>query len=194
MLDTISWQDFFTVVGSLLTIYYVVAVLLLYSGEITNIFKQKRRSQLSLSDGDDHQDTIEHIDVLGQTKNESTVHLLYPDNVSSEELSFGSAIEDPEEIVVSENDTPVEQSLSNTITGLLAEIKVLAEVITDNSKEDLAQMFQALLERYPQLTSHQDSISQFIFNACSEQCTYAIEMSEVQSWWPGSRNHNQVNQ
>jgi hypothetical protein len=181
MLESISWSEFFGFVGLALALYYVIAGLLLYGEEIKAKLIQRRPSIIRSSSDPRQKDTNESISLIGALAPQVEQTVL-AQTVSSSEIEFreNSQLEAAEPL-----QTPVENSLATTLTGLFEDVNSVAEVITNNSKEELADMFRTLLERYPHLIGYRDSLSQFIVNTCSKYCSYSIELQEVNSWWPG---------
>jgi hypothetical protein len=180
MLESISWSYFFGFVGLALALYYAIAGLLLYGDDIKAKLTQRRSSIVESSSYPVQPDINESISLIGglAPQVEQTVQI---QTVSSSEIEFRENSQ-PEEVEPIQ--TPVENSLATTLTDLFVDVNDVAEVITNNSKEELADMFRTLLERYPHLIGYRDSLSQFIVNSCSKYCSYSIELDEVNSWWP----------
>ena len=185
MFESISWSEFFSFAGIALAIYYPVAGLLLYGEEIKAKLIRPRPSVIEALEDAAHSESIESTTLMG-----AVVHESQPEHdgesVQSSEIEFLENSNPAEEIKPEVR--AVEHSLESTLTGIFAEINALAEVVSSNSKEELAEMFKSLLERYPQLISYKDVLSQFIINSCSQYSNYPIDLDEVNTWWPVKSN------
>jgi hypothetical protein len=185
MFESISWSEFFGFVGLALAIYYPVTGLLLYGEEIKAKLIRPRPSVIKALEDAAHSESIESTTLMG-----AVVHENQPEHdgesVQSSEVEFRENSDPAEEIQPAKS--TVEQSLESTLTGILAEIKALAEVIPNNSKPELEEMFKTLLERYPQLISYKDVLSRFIIDSCQEYSAIPIALDEVYAWWPVKSN------
>jgi hypothetical protein len=181
MFESISWSEFFSFVGLALAIYYPVTGLLLYGEEIKAKLTHPRPSIIEALEDAAHSESIESATLMGAIVHESPLDQ-DGESVQSSEIEFCENSNPAEEIKPAVR--TVEQSLESTLTGIFTEINALAEVVSSNSKEELAEMFKSLLERYPQLISYKDTLSQFIINSCSQYSTYPIDLDEVNTWWP----------
>jgi hypothetical protein len=184
MLESISWSEFFGFVGLALAIYYPVASLLLYGEEIKAKISRRRLSIVEASE-DGTQEPFVSSTLMGGIVQESPREDV-GESVQSSEIKFRENSDPVEEIKPAT--TTVEQSLESTLTGILTEIKSLAEVIPNNSKPELEEMFKTLLERYPQLVSYKEVLSRFIIDSCQNYSAIPIALDEVYSWWPSKSN------
>jgi FtsZ-interacting cell division protein ZipA len=75
MFNSISWQEFLIIIAVAITGYYVITTLLLYSGEITRIFKQKESKQIDSDTHDDQSGSNETNDLMGKIKYETEVNV-----------------------------------------------------------------------------------------------------------------------
>lgn len=184
MLDSISWQEFFTTVALVAGGYYVITFLLLYSNEITYILKQKKADHSSADVKSNQLDSNESNDLMGGVRYENREHQNVPreDVASAEELQFVSGDTDEETI---RSIDLIEEQRKNKFKKALEEINALIEVVSQGSKEESIPLFKTLLANYPQLigTAYQEKASQHIFHACSEPCQFHFELSEINSWW-----------
>ena len=195
MFESISWQEFLTTIAVAVGGYYAITTLLLYSSEITNIFKQKERKQFASEANDDQNDSNESNDLMGKIKSETEVNVPREKSVSAEELQVQSSNEN-EETVTASRSNPSDTLIIGTIADVLQEIKALTEVVKDSSKEEAGSLFKSLLSRYPQLvgTHYHEAVSLFIYDCCKQQCEFDLAPEEIKSWWPEVENSSNGNQ
>jgi hypothetical protein len=187
MFNSISWQEFLAAIAVVVIGYYVITTLLLYSGEITYIFKQKESKLIDSATQDDQSGSNERndpSDLMGKIKYETEVNVPREKSVASEELQFQSSNES-EEVIVPVQSNQTDTLLIGTIADLLQEIKALAEVVSISSKEESVSFFKSLLQRFSKLrgTHYEDAVNVFIYNSCKEQCSFDLQPNEIKSWW-----------
>ena len=191
MLNSISWQEFFTTITLVAGGYYIITVLLLYSGEITNIFKQKKLNLTNTSVRENQTESNESIELMGSVRYASSQSENVPreEKVEAESLSVVAA-QEPEEPITEAVTSETDDALLKSVSTLLEEINTLTEVVAVGSKEECAELFRTLLSNYADLsrTAHEPEITAFIYNSCKEHCEFQIELNEVRSWWPNSEN------
>src|SRR5690606_25696527 len=68
LLGGISWQEFISTITLLIGGYYVITVLLLYSNEISNIFKQKKTKLTNPKVREHQTDSNESIELMGSVR------------------------------------------------------------------------------------------------------------------------------
>jgi hypothetical protein len=194
MFNSISWQDFLIVIVIAISSYYIITSLLLYSGEITRIFKQKESKQID-SDTHDQSGSNETNDLMGKIKYETEVNVPREKSVTSEELQFQSSNES-EEVIVPVQSNQTDTLLIGTIADLLQEIKALAEVVSTSSKEESVSFFKSVLQRFSKLkgTHYEDAVNVFIYNSCKEQCSFDLQPNEIKSWWITQESNSTANQ
>ena len=181
MLNSISWQEFFQTVIVAVGGYYAISILLLYSKDITQKIQAFKTRSVKTEPQSRATDLI---NLMGAIKNEQP----------SEAISSNQKVVSSAEISISENASNTaakyleDASLIGTVSDLLQEIKVIADMIAESegNKEDAASAFQALLKNYLHLsaTKYQDAIDLVIYDHCKNQCALQVEMSEIKSWWP----------
>jgi hypothetical protein len=195
MFNSISWQDFLIVIVIAISSYYIITSLLLYSGEITHIFKQKESKQIDSEAHDDQSGSNERNDLMGKIKYETEVNVPREKSVTSEELQFQSSNES-EEVIVPVQSNQTDTLLIGTIADLLQEIKALAEVVSTSSKEESVSFFKSLLQRFSKLrgTHYEDAVNVFIYNSCKEQCSFDLQPNEIKSWWITQESNLTANQ
>jgi hypothetical protein len=145
MFNSISWQDFLIVIVVAISSYYIITSLLLYSGEITHIFKQKESKQIDSTTQDDQNGSNEPNDLMGKIKYETEVNVPREKSITSEELQFQSSNES-EEIIEPTQSNQSDTLIIGTIADLLQEIKALAEVVSTSSKEESVSFFKSILQ------------------------------------------------
>lgn len=184
MFNSISWQEFLNAISIVSVAYYVISILLLYSGEIIQRFKAK---------GDNANNPVPKVkedwgNVMGGINKD--LPKKHEQTVDAQEL----LVQQPK---LNEQSTENEDSLLiGSVSDLLHEIKVLARVIKENngSKAEGASMFQSLLANYAHLstTKYQQSVSLLIHDLCRSECGFEVDLSEVNAWWP-IRNQTIIN-
>jgi len=183
MLELISWQEFLTTVALILGGYYAITTLLLYSREITNIFK-KGKLKPSLDAKTDQTDSSESNDLMGGVRYEKSRLQEVPREETTEADALDVAppldVEEPVNVIDLQ-----EEALTNDFVAIQAEVKSLAEIISLGTKEEAISLFKTLLSNYPQFigTSFQLQISQFIYDSCIETNTHQFDTQEINSWW-----------
>lgn len=186
MFESISWQQFISTTTLLIGGYYAITVLLLYSSEISNIFKQRKANLTSAKVREHQSDSNESIELMGSVRFAASQSENVPreDKVETESLSVVATREPEEPMAVAPSET--EEVLLKSISILLEEINTLKEVVAMGSKEECAELFRTLLSNYSDLSqsAHEPEITAFIHNACIAQGQFQIELSEVKSWWP----------
>jgi hypothetical protein len=195
MFNSISWQDFLIAIVVVISSYYIITTLLLYSGEITHIFKQKESKRIDSYTQDDQNGSNETNDLMGKIKYETEVNVPREKSVTSEELQFQSSNKS-EEVIVPVQTNQTDTLLIGTIADLLQEIKALAEVVSTSSKEESVSFFKSLLQRFSKLrgTHYEDAVNMFIYNSCKEQCSFDLQPNEIKSWWIEEESNSASNQ
>lgn len=197
MLESISWQEFISTIALLIGGYYTITVLLLYSKEITNIFKQKKPNLTNTNVRENQAESNESIELIGSVRYASSQSENVPreEKVEAESLSL-VAEQEPEEPITEAMTSAADDALLKSVSTLLEEINTLTEVVAVGSKEECAELFRTLLSNYADLsrTAHEPEVTAFIYNSCKEHCEFQIELNEVKSWWPHAGNTAAKNQ
>jgi len=187
MLESISWQEFISTIAFLIGGYYVITVLLLYSSEITNIFKQRKLNLTNTYELKNQTDSNESIELMGSVKygGRQSENVPREEKSETESLSVVTA-QEPEEPITEAATSEADEAMLKSVSILLEEINTLTEVVAVGSKAECAELFRTLLSNYPDLfhTTHEPEITAFIYNSCMEHCEFQIELSEVKTWWP----------
>ncbi len=197
MFESISWQEFISTIALLIGGYYIITLLLLYSSEITNIFKQKKPNLTNANVRENQLDSNESIELMGSVKygGRQSENVPREEKSETESLSVVTA-QEPEEPVTEAATSEADEAVLKSVSTLLEEINTLTEVVAVGSKAECAELFRTLLSNYPDLfhTTHEPEISAFIYNSCKEHWEFQIELSEVKTWWPQQENSAVNNQ
>ena len=187
MLESISWQEFISTIVLLIGGYYAITALLLYSNEITNIFKQKKLNLTNTRVRENQTDSNESIELMGSVKygGRQSQNVPREEKSETESLSVATA-QEPEEPITEAATSEADEAMLKSVSTLLEEINTLTEIVAVGSKDECAELFRTLLSNYPELfhTTHEPEITAFIYNSCKEHCEFQIELSEVKTWWP----------
>lgn len=191
MFESISWSDFFTAISIIVVGYYVISTLLLFSGEIVTIFKQKKLTNAFTVSKSNQNDSLEGDGFMGRARYEpdSNGEVLREEKTEAETLAIAP---DQEEDEVIDFISPEEDNLRSATQHLIDEVRELVQVISGSSKEACVPLFQTLLSRAPQLvaTSYQEAVNLAIYHSLKEQDLFQIEMDEINSWWPDPVGQN----
>jgi FtsZ-interacting cell division protein ZipA len=195
MLESISWPEFISTITLTIGGYYVITLLLLYSSEITNFFKQKKLTPSGTETKSVQNDSNESDNLMGSVRyqNLAAQNLPREETANAEDLHVALSQEDEEAISAID---VAEEHLKNDLASIQPEISSLIEVISQRSKEESISLFKTLLSNYPQFirTTYQQQLSQMIYDFCKKAGPHHFELSEINSWWtePGvTSNHNQ---
>ena len=197
MFESISWQEFISTIALLIGGYYVVTTLLLYSSEISNIFKQKKLNLTNTHERENQTDSNESVELMGSVKygGRQSENVPREEKSETESLSVVTA-QEPEEPITEAATSEADEAMLKSVSTLLEEINTLTEVVAVGSKDECAELFRTLLSNYPDLfhTTHEPEITAFIYNSCREHCEFQIELSEVKTWWPQQESTGVNNQ
>jgi len=187
MLQSISWQEFFTVISLIVGTYYVISTLLLYDREITSIFNQKKSNATEGSVTVDQSDSNESNDLMGKVKYMTTVNVPHENIVDAEDVEVKEVVkpnEVEEPITISTADSP-EKTLANAVAELLKQAKSLIKDFPPQDKEEALLVFRPLFSKFPQLieSSFQDEINIFIQNGLACNPDLQFDEDEIKSWW-----------
>lgn len=185
MLNSISWQEFLTCLIVLFGGYYFITILLLYSAEITTFFKPKPTNEHPAKSSTDIRSATS---IMGPAIQDHDAEQTSRTTVSNaQEIAFGSDDEHQDEIELARPAHKTGDLLVGTIADVIQDIKAVLNAVADagHDKDETASLFQALLERYPQLkgTAHQDAITQFICETAATRLPFELNKSEVNAWW-----------
>ncbi|MBX2968243.1 MAG: hypothetical protein KF803_02645 [Cyclobacteriaceae bacterium] len=190
MLESISWQEFFTTVAVLLSGYYAITTLLLYSKEITSIFKQRQPNHSVQKNRVNQIDSNESNSLMGMARYEQGSESIVPreEVTNVDELNVAPLLQDEEPVTVIDLR---EELLLDDFIAIQAEIKSLSEIITLGTKEEGVSLFKTLISNYPQFigTHFQPQIVQFIYESCENTNTHHFDQQEINSWWTAINDH-----
>jgi len=180
MFQSISWADFYSVVGLTVLSYYAVLGLILYRNEIVKFFKYQVHSS-SASENSEESESHQSHDLMGSARPDS-----FRESVSRE-----VSIDSDQLIVVSEEEgEPVDVILTGEARlteqqNLLDEVQMLLQAVSADHPDAAVSLFRALLDRYADLAdlTYRNHVSVIIHDGC-RQHNLDFPLQEVQSWWP----------
>jgi len=185
MFESISWQEYLLAITVLIGGYYLVTTLLLFSNEITNIFKQKRFGTSPGKTIQYQSESNDTDDLMGKVRYETheQQNVLREEKIEVDQLAFSANEVAEEPIQVFDE---LEDSRKKSIQNIKEEVDALTQIVSGNNKEEVVFLFQSLLSRYAQFigTPYQKKINQIIYNSFKVQSEFQIELSEMNSWWP----------
>ena len=139
MFESISWQEYLSVITLLIVGYYLVTTLLLFSSEITNIFKQR---QFGTTAGETIQYQSESNgtdDLMGKVRYETheQQNVLREEKVEVEQLAFSAneVAEEPIEVF-----DELEDGRKKSMQNVEEEIDALTQIVSGNNKEDVVSL------------------------------------------------------
>lgn len=184
MFQSISWQEFFTTISLIVGAYYTISVLLLYSGELTSIFNQRKSNATKDSIEGDQSESKETKDLMGKVKYITRVNVPHEKSVDAEEISVSESDAPEETINISISDSP-ETLLIKAADELRQQIKALLIDFPPDSKEEVLLAIRPLLSKFPQLagTPHQNSVSSFIHDTLCASTSIEFHPNDIKSWW-----------
>lgn len=181
MLQSISWQDFIGGLALVAVAYYIIAVLLLYSKEISATLKHKWDSS-SAANKIHHHSSGQAGSLMGAIRPDHTDGVAREVTISMEEIMVSAPRlpDDPIEI------TSITVTIEDDVTNLASELDALIGIISHNDREECLPLFQSLVSRYASLvgTEHIEPLSKLIHEKVSTSCDYKFELDEIRSWWP----------
>jgi hypothetical protein len=176
MFNSISWQQFFYTLLTVLGAYYIISFLLLYSKEVIQKFKDKSGqpdSGLPEFKGPTN-------DLMGAIKKDQPNR--HEQSIEADEINVASEAKQSPSI---EGDDAL---LVGCVSDLLQEIKILIKVIKegDGTHDDAVPMITSLLSNYEQLinTKYQTSISLFIHEQLQSEFASQADLKAIEGLWP----------
>lgn len=183
MFESISWQEYLSAITLLIGGYYVITTLLLFSSEITTIFKQGKLD-FSFHGTNSHQiDSNESSDLMGKVRYETEEqHTQREEKIEVEQLTFVSNKDEEETIEVFD---AVEDNRKRDLHNIKEEIQALSQIVSEVDKEECISLFQSLLSRYSQFygSDSQEEVNLIIYNSLKND-RFPIDTTEINSWWP----------
>lgn len=178
MLKSISWQEFFFTIATLIMLYYVCSLLFFYHQEILQVLRGKYRS----STDDKSQSPLPQPNpLIGPVRFSDETARPVRDELRTEELHL--ATQEPEEAMTVAD--PEAEKLQQDLTEMLDQIESLAQVTIQTPAIELQTLYKTLLSNYPGFagTEHQPNISRTIVETLSQH-GHNVTTEEVKSWWP----------
>ncbi len=185
MFNSISWQEFFLVIGFSAVAYYCLATLLLFRVEILSLFRGNFSKFGPAEDVSDVPDSESGI--MGNVQEEPVSPRTSLD--SAREIEVFPSNDDPE--TFSEvRQAPAAQDpamLIGSVSDLLQEIKTLVELVVEykSPKQEGISLFQTLLLRYPHLRDsiYQEPVNLYIYETAKSRFHFELELDEIRQWW-----------
>jgi hypothetical protein len=176
MFNSISWQQFFSTLLTVLGAYYIISFLLLYSKEI--IHKVKSKSDQPDSGPSELKGPA--IDLMGKIKKDLPNR--HEQSIEAQEINV--AVESKQLPSIEGEDA----LLVGSVSDLLQEIKILIKVIKEGkgTHDDAVPMITSLLSNYEQLinTKYQASISLFIHEQLQNEFAIQSDLKNIAGFWP----------
>jgi hypothetical protein len=189
MFESISWQEYLSAISLLIAGYYVITTLLLFSSEITTIFKQGKL-EFSFPKTNSHQiDSNESSSLIGKVRYETEEqHTQREEKIAVEQLTFVSNKDEEEAIEVFD---AIEDNKKKALHSIQEEIQALSQVVSEVDKEECVSLFQSLLSRYPLFyrSDSQEEINLIIHHSLLKNERFQIDTTEIKSWWPPPSSH-----
>ncbi|NOT73408.1 MAG: hypothetical protein HOP08_00670 [Cyclobacteriaceae bacterium] len=164
MLQSISWYQFFTVIGGLIVAYYFFGAIYFYSSEIKALLKGE---------------SLQRKDIIKKPSAD-------PGNLIGKTVSQSPTQEESNP----DTDEATENVLMGTVADLVEEVKSVIIKSESLQRDAISPKFRELLSRYSILvdTHYRPTISLFIADTLTDKAGYVIERAEVDTWWPKSNS------
>jgi hypothetical protein len=179
MFNSISWQQFFFTLLTVLGGYYIISFLLLYSNEVIHKIKGRH-------DQPDQPDSVPPKfkgpanDLMGAIKKDLPNR--HEQSIEADEINV---VADTKQSPSIEGEDAL---LVGSVSDLLQEIKILIKVIKegDGTHDDAVPMITSLLSNYEQLinTKYQTSISLFIHEQLQSEFASQADLKAIEGLWP----------
>ena len=181
MFNDISWTDFIIFIFLVTVAYYVVIILLFFRKEFINLLRGHGRPFRQAEFPQEKEENNSGDSIMGAVRPDAPNH----ESTPSELLEFGPHQSEDE----FEPPTAKQATLqTGSVADLAEEIKSLSQILHDNqsTREEIASLFQSLLERYPHLigTPAPASINELIVTELNVAPGLNITTGEVENWWP----------
>jgi len=186
MFTSITWGAFLAAIFLIISGYYVITSLLLYSGELKAWVTGKLKSRQSpievdpVSPSDGVMGPINRTDLTAEQRIST---------VADHDIAINADDEFPEPILTPRQGSALQADsiLVGSVADLLEEIKTLVQLIGEYKcgKAECHAFFHALFLRYPQLknTTYQDAINLYILNAAQDHFSFDVSVQDIASWW-----------
>lgn len=188
MFTSITWESFLTTISGIVSIYYAITSLLLYSGElkawVTGKVKPVPQAPQDISNPVPVPTAI-----MGDVNHSQVGAEQRTYTIADKDIAINSTdeVQEPIHIPGQDSATQLDTILVGSVADLLEEIKILVELINEykSSKPEAQEFFHALFLRYPQLlnTSYQRAINLYIVDQTTDQFSFDLTLQEVTSWW-----------
>jgi len=195
MLTSITWEIFLTTIFGIISFYYAITSLLLYSGELKDWVAGKV-TPVAQHPHDDPNSAHAPNEIMGRVNRSEIAVELRTSTLAEKDIAINSTdeLQEPIQIPRQGSATPTDSVLVGSVADLLEEIKTLVQLINEykSNKSEAQEFFHALFLRYPQLlnTSYQQAINLYIIDLTPEQFSFDLSLQEVTSWWSVTKPSN----
>lgn len=181
MLDSISWEQYLTVLALVVLLYYLISSPLLFSNELVSLLKRPSQRNVNRSSLTLNQTSSDHEDLLGTAK----IDVPHENRISSEDI-VSQAQREIEETVIAPDAPSSSGLVVGSVADILEEIKSLASGLAGCTHEEIGGMFRQLLSRHLNLvgTAYQESLNLVIVGELADKCSINLEPGEIATWWP----------
>jgi len=186
MFTSITWGVFLGAIFLIISGYYAITSLLLYSGELKAWVTGKLKSTQSpievgpVPPSDGVMGPINRADLTAEQR---------VSTVADQDIAISANDEFPEPILTPRQGSALQADsiLVGSVADLLEEIKTLVQLIGEykSSKAECHAFFHALFLRYPQLmnTTYQDAINLYILHTARDYFSFEVSLQDIASWW-----------
>lgn len=187
MFNSITWQEFVTVVLGAALVYYLIITLLLFHKQIISKFANRNQSPSNPEEEQSQIQSNDANDLMGQVAkiDNSKKTVPHENIVKAEDITIQSGL--PEETISGTAEEPTLNFQQENLAELLHDIETLARVLADSkpSQEESISMYQSLLSRYIQRISaaDQEQVNNFISLHCKKLDLFDRRPEEIQTWW-----------
>lgn len=193
MFNTISWEQYLTVIASLLVLYYLGVLVIYYRKDLAARLSS-REANLSSPETDPKyynpfaSNSDSFMGSINPEKDDNKIYIKNKEIGEANKIDVGNFSTGKEHPVDAEPPLPSSETfLLGTVADLLQEIKTLLQLLSENegTKEDCQTLFKALFSRNHTLkdTSYQDAISLFLYNECLGKLRFELSIAEIKELW-----------
>ena len=190
MFNSISWQEFFLLIGLSALAYYSLTILLLFRTEVFSLFRDRFSRSPPVNQVPDVPDS--EPGMMGNVQKGEPVSLRTSLD-SARDIEVFPSNEGPESFSEVEQMPSAQDPslLIGSVADLLQEIKTLVELIAQykSPKEEATSLFQTLLLRYPHLRDsiYLEPVNFYICETAKSRFHFELNLDEIRQCW-GTRH------